>query len=67
MFLTRAQIRTLTGSNEPKAQYAWLTAQGIRCWVNLAGRVMVPTSAIDGSPQPEAQPWTPDFRNLTGA
>lgn len=52
MFLTAADLETLTGYVQPAAQLRWLTRNGVRHWVARTGRPVVPRSAVDGSRQP---------------
>ena len=66
MFLTRAQIRKLTGlpSTEAEAQVRFLNERGIRNFgINAAGQVVVPCSAIDAPQRPatEQSGWAPDM------
>lgn len=51
MFLTPDDLRILTGYRIPAYQIRWLTRNGIRHWVNRAGRPVVPRAAIDGGRQ----------------
>lgn len=64
VFLTRRQLRTLTGipSTEPQEQLAELNRRGIRhLGINAAGRLIVPCSAIETPSKPLERSWTPDF------
>lgn len=49
MFLTREQVEELTGYKKPVCQLRWLVANGVRHWVDRAGRPKIPCSAIDGT------------------
>lgn len=53
MFLTPAELAELTGYKIPAYQVRWLVRNGVRHWINRAGRPVVPRSAIDGSARPE--------------
>lgn len=68
MFLTRRQLRALTGipSDQPEAQLAELDRRGIRhLGINALGRLIVPCSAIDAPAKPPEIPtWTPDFSKV---
>lgn len=50
LFLTSEEVSELTGAKIKKRQVEWLRRSGLRFWVNLAGRPIVPRSAIDGLP-----------------
>lgn len=64
MFLTRAEIQTLTGLKRPTAQIRWLRTQGYRFNVNALGdpviaiaeanRKLVGGSRTNGKPNWEA-------------
>lgn len=65
-FLTDRDLRHLTGipgrgPDVTTARARWLAQAGIRHWVNAAGKIVVPRSAID-TPQEsrEAPSWSPD-------
>lgn len=49
MFLSREQVEELTGYKKPVCQLRWLVANGVRHWVDRAGRPKIPCSAIDGT------------------
>lgn len=67
VFLSDAQVRRLTGTSDKQAAARWLAANGIRHWINAAGKIIVPASAVDqGAPSPTGG-WSPDFSRLTGA
>ena len=67
-FLTDAHIRKLTGLREKAAQIGWLKANGVRHFVNAAGKPVVPWSAIDApGSNYTVTGWTPDFSQLPGA
>jgi hypothetical protein len=51
LFLTHAELAALTGYKIPTYQVRWLARNGVRHWVNKAGRPVVPKSAIDGGAQ----------------
>lgn len=60
MFLTRDQVQELTGTRVRAKQLAWLARQGILHWQNVAGRVVVPVSAIEGrKSEPPKPEWKP--------
>lgn len=50
-FLSNEELVTLTGYKVAAYQIRWLAREGIRHWVNRAGRPVVPISAIDGRNQ----------------
>lgn len=65
MFLTDAQIRRLTGHREKHAQADWLRANGVRYWVNAAGKPIVPCTEITSpGAAPVAPGWQPDFSRV---
>jgi hypothetical protein len=65
-FLSDAEIRRLTGSSVKAEQIRYLQQQGIRHWgPNLAGKIIVPRSAIDNPPAAVTLgAWSPDFTKL---
>ena len=67
MFLTDQQVRRLTGTTDKTKAVEWLAKAGIRHWVNAAGKIIVPASAVDQSAPSQGGGWTPDFSRLTGA
>lgn len=65
MFLSDRQVRRLTGENEKSAQIRWLVAQGVRHWVNAAGKPIVPVSEIEAPGTRATAPgWSPDFSRM---
>lgn len=63
MFLTEADIATLTGRKLKKQQIEALRRMGIPFWINAAGKPIVATAAIEGgrtAAQPAEKPgWKP--------
>lgn len=63
MFLTPAEIHTLTGRAHKARQIEALRTMGIPHWINAAGAPIVPLAALEGRSaaahdgQPET--WTP--------
>ncbi len=53
LFLTKDQLKRLTGTRIRKAQIAWLRKQGMRFWVNLAGDPIVPRSEVGATVAPQ--------------
>lgn len=62
-FLTRRDIRTLTGLGDKAEQLAELRRQGIVHRVNAAGNIIVTWGAVDGKP-PVLTGWSPDLSRL---
>lgn len=59
MFLTDAEIATLTGRKVKAKQIAALRAMGIAFYVNAVGKPIVARSTIEGRPGPAATPGPP--------
>lgn len=59
MFLTPAELITLTGYRRASAQVRWLQLQGVPHWVRADGRPSVPRSAIEAQPVAQQRPnWS---------
>lgn len=67
MFLSDKEVRRLTGTSDRAEATAWLAKNGIRHWVNAAGKIIVPASAIDAQAPESAGGWSPDFSGLPRA
>lgn len=63
MFLTKEELKTLTGYKRPAEQIGWLRLHGLRCWRNARGQVVVPRSEVEARGQ-RSKPFTPDFSSL---
>lgn len=48
-FLTTEELVILTGRHRAAHQVRALREMGIACWVNAAGRPIVPRSAVEGA------------------
>ena len=61
MFLTPAELATLTGYHQKRKQLARLREMGIPCWINAAGQPVVARAVIEGrkAPPRPATEWTP--------
>lgn len=63
-FLTREEIRELTGRAHSNLQVAALSKMGVPFFVNAIGRPVVPRSSIEGRGAPAASParkaWVPN-------
>jgi hypothetical protein len=61
MFLTAAELATLTGYRQKGRQLARLRQMGIPFWTNAAGQPVVARAAIEGrkAPARQSQEWAP--------
>ena len=61
MFLTKAELVTITGRALKSLQAEQLRRMGVSFFVNASGRPVVPRVAIEGSSKRIEQPktWTP--------
>lgn len=62
LFLTDAEIATLTGRRLKSKQIEWLKKQGIPFRTNATGHPVITRSTIEGQPERLALaniPWTP--------
>lgn len=62
LFLTDAEIATLTGRRLKSKQIEWLKKQGIPFRTNATGHPVITRSTIEGQPERlslAAIPWTP--------
>ncbi len=60
-------MKKLTGYERASFQLRWCVENGVRAWLSAAGEVVVPRSAIDGTPQAKNDPaWAPDFTKIRG-
>lgn len=61
LFLTDAEIATLTGRRLKSKQIEWLKKQGIPFRTNATGHPVITRSTIEGQPErlSLATPWTP--------
>jgi hypothetical protein len=61
MFLTAAELTTLTGYRQKKRQLARLREMSIPFWTNAAGQPVVARAAIEGRKTPARQSpeWAP--------
>lgn len=62
--LSDQEVIKLTGYRRPSTQAKWLKANKIRHWINGAGRVIVPCSALDAVGV-EKQGIFPNFEAIT--
>lgn len=58
-FLTRDEVRELTGRAHRETQKAVLRANGIAYYVNASGWAVVPRSAVEGRMQASKPKWSP--------
>lgn len=64
-FLTKANIRFLTGLEDKAEQVAWLRTHGVHHFVNAAGKIVVTWGAVEGrSATDRPASWSPDFSSL---
>lgn len=49
-FLSRDEVRELTGYIRPADQIRWLRRQGLLFWINARGRPVVPRDAVAAQP-----------------
>lgn len=66
-FLTKANIRTLTGLEDKAEQVAWLRKNGVHHFVNAAGKIIVTWGAVDGLAGSQPRTWSPDYSAIGGA
>jgi len=60
MFLTREELRQLTGVARKAAQITQLRRMGIAFYINAAGYPIVAKSTIEGGTKPDTEkPWSP--------
>jgi hypothetical protein len=60
-FLSAEDIKTLTGRKNKTQQIEWLRNNGVQHYINMAGRPVVPKTAISGIQQPASKQagWKP--------
>lgn len=66
MFLTPADLTTLTGYRRPGAQVRWLRSRGIRHYVNGAGHPVVARAWLDADRDAIPLPVRPNLRAVQG-
>jgi hypothetical protein len=62
LFLTRQELRRLTGTADKREQVQWLAKERIAHRINMAGQIVVTRAAIDAPAQSKG--WAPDFSSL---
>lgn len=65
--LSEEEVQDLTGRKYPSRQADWLRKQGIRYYINAAGRVKVPTAALTEPHTHQMGRTEPNFKGLHGA